>query len=335
MGPRSSRPLGEDPTGNRADRATQPHPVRGARCDWPAWSDLTGAAVDATFSLIPPLYSDHGLSIRVGRNVFINQACTLNDIGGIEIGDDVIIGPRVSLITSGHPLDPGRDAGRSWQHRSSSTQRVARCRCDGLAGRDRRSRLLVAAGAVVTRDVPPERWLRGCLHRSCGRSTQTGTGRHNCLPGGAMNLRGRRPGNVAGKRREQSSDGRQRAHLVGDPARGARIGRSPRTASIAARRRGACWRPRVPIPPAASRSGSTTSAAPAAATRAALTSWSANSGTITSGTPAASVPNVVPDRRGPRRGRLRAGPRPAAPMLRRERSAGPARARRCRTPDRR
>src|SRR3954471_5725470 len=71
-----------------------------------AWSELTGAPVDPTFSLIPPVYSEHGLSIRVGRNVFVNQGCTLNDIGGIEIGDDVLIGPRVSLISSGHPLDP-------------------------------------------------------------------------------------------------------------------------------------------------------------------------------------------------------------------------------------
>jgi acetyltransferase-like isoleucine patch superfamily enzyme len=73
-----------------------------------AWIELTGTAVDERFHLIPPLYSDHGLNIRVGRNVFINQACVLNDIGGIEIGDDVMIGPRVSLLTAGHPLDPGR-----------------------------------------------------------------------------------------------------------------------------------------------------------------------------------------------------------------------------------
>ena len=45
------------------------------------WMELTGAAVDEAFHLIPPLYSDHGLNIRVGRNVFINQACMLNDIG--------------------------------------------------------------------------------------------------------------------------------------------------------------------------------------------------------------------------------------------------------------
>src|SRR3954469_11684053 len=71
-----------------------------------AWAELTETEVDPTFRLVPPLYSDQGVNIRVGRNVFINHNCTLNDIGGIEIGDEVFIGPRVSLITSGHPVDP-------------------------------------------------------------------------------------------------------------------------------------------------------------------------------------------------------------------------------------
>jgi acetyltransferase-like isoleucine patch superfamily enzyme len=67
-----------------------------------AWAELTGQRIDETFHLIPPVYSDHGINIRLGRNVFINQGCRLNDVGGIEIGDDVMLGPSVSLITSGH-----------------------------------------------------------------------------------------------------------------------------------------------------------------------------------------------------------------------------------------
>src|SRR4051794_25685132 len=71
-----------------------------------AWSELTGQPLDATFSLIPPIHVQHGLNTRVGRNVFINQGCTLMDIGGIDIGDDALIGPSVSLISAGHPLEP-------------------------------------------------------------------------------------------------------------------------------------------------------------------------------------------------------------------------------------
>jgi acetyltransferase-like isoleucine patch superfamily enzyme len=120
-----------------------------------AWSELTGTAVDATFSLIPPVYSEHGLSIRVGRNVFINQGCTLNDIGGIEIGDDVLIGPRVSLITSGHPLDPNQRR-RQIVAAPIVIQRNVWLGAGAMVlqgvtvGEDS----VVAAGAVVTRDVP-------------------------------------------------------------------------------------------------------------------------------------------------------------------------------------
>src|SRR6478735_4870202 len=56
-----------------------------------AWAELTNSAIDPTFRLIPPVYSDQGINIRIGRNVFIIHNCTLNDIGGITIGDEVFI----------------------------------------------------------------------------------------------------------------------------------------------------------------------------------------------------------------------------------------------------
>ena len=126
------------------------------------WMELTGAAVDEAFHLIPPLYSDHGLNIRVGRNVFINQACMLNDIGGIEIGDDVMIGPRVSLLTAGHPLDPSR------RRRQIVAAPIAIERnvwlgagATVLQGVTVGSDAVVAAGAIVTRDVPPRTLVAG------------------------------------------------------------------------------------------------------------------------------------------------------------------------------
>ncbi len=126
------------------------------------WIELTGSAVDEAFHLIPPLYCDHGLNIRVGRNVFINQACVLNDIGGIAIADDVMIGPRVSLLTAGHPLDPGR------RRRQIVAAPIAIERnvwlgagATVLQGVSVGSDAVVAAGAVVTRDVPPRTLVAG------------------------------------------------------------------------------------------------------------------------------------------------------------------------------
>jgi acetyltransferase-like isoleucine patch superfamily enzyme len=120
-----------------------------------AWAELTDTEVDPTFRLIPPVYSDHGVNIRVGRSVFINHNCTLNDIGGITIGDEVFIGPRVSLITSGHPIDP------AFRRRQIVAAPIAIERgvwlCTGatvLHGVTVGEDSVVAAGAVVTRDVP-------------------------------------------------------------------------------------------------------------------------------------------------------------------------------------
>jgi acetyltransferase-like isoleucine patch superfamily enzyme len=120
------------------------------------WTELTGQPVDETFNLIPPVYCDHGVNIRVGRNVFINQRCQLNDIGGIEIGDDVMIGPGVSLITSGHPVPPSsrRDG------ITAAPIRIDRNVWIGagamiLQGVTVGENSVIAAGAVVTHDLPP------------------------------------------------------------------------------------------------------------------------------------------------------------------------------------
>lgn len=117
--------------------------------------ELTGNAVGDGFLLIPPFYTTGGTEIRVGRNVFINQNCTFYDLRGLELGDEVMIGPNVSLITSGHPLEPSR--------RRAET--VARPIVIGrnvwvaagaiiLGGVTVGENAVVAAGAVVTRDVP-------------------------------------------------------------------------------------------------------------------------------------------------------------------------------------
>src|SRR5438876_1440708 len=64
------------------------------------FSDLIGKKVDDSFLLIPPFYTTCGVDISIGRNVFVNQNCTFYDLGGLDIADDVMIGPNVSIITS-------------------------------------------------------------------------------------------------------------------------------------------------------------------------------------------------------------------------------------------
>src|ERR1700685_4455280 len=72
------------------------------------FGELIGKKVDESFLVIPPFYTAGGDEIRVGHNVFVNQNCTFYDLGGLDIADDVMIGPNVSIITTGHPLEPSQ-----------------------------------------------------------------------------------------------------------------------------------------------------------------------------------------------------------------------------------
>ncbi len=44
-------------------------------------SELTGREVDKSFRLFPPLYTDFGRNIHIGKNVFINSGCSFQEQG--------------------------------------------------------------------------------------------------------------------------------------------------------------------------------------------------------------------------------------------------------------
>ena len=118
------------------------------------FSRLTGAAVDESFWLLPPFYTDFGKNIRVGRNVFINHACEFMDRGGITIEDDVLIGPKVNLVTISHPLDAAER--RSTYCAPIVVKKGAwlGAAVSVMPGVTIGENAVVAANAVVTRDVP-------------------------------------------------------------------------------------------------------------------------------------------------------------------------------------
>jgi len=126
------------------------------------FGDLIGKKVDDSFLLIPPFYTTGGVDIRVGRNVFVNQNCTFYDLGGLDIADDVMIGPNVSLITSGHPVEPARRRAcviakpivierNVWIAASATI----------IGGVTVGENSVVAAGSVVTGSVPPNTLVGG------------------------------------------------------------------------------------------------------------------------------------------------------------------------------
>jgi acetyltransferase-like isoleucine patch superfamily enzyme len=118
------------------------------------FSRLTGTAVDETFWLLPPFYSDFGKNIRVGRNVFINHACEFMDRGSITFGDDVLIGPRVNLVTINHPLNPTIRRSTYCAPIVIKNGAWLGAGVSVMPGLTIGENAVVAANAVVTRDVP-------------------------------------------------------------------------------------------------------------------------------------------------------------------------------------
>ena len=126
------------------------------------FGELIGTQVDDGFTLIPPFYATGGTGMKLGRNVFVNQNCTFYDLGGLEIGDDVMIGPNVSLITSGHPVEPSRRRDGVIAKPIVIERNVwIGAGATIIGGVTIGENAVVAAAAVVTRDVPPNTLVGG------------------------------------------------------------------------------------------------------------------------------------------------------------------------------
>ncbi|NFE94699.1 sugar O-acetyltransferase [Clostridium botulinum] len=53
----------------------------------------------------PNFRCEFGFNISIGNNFYANFDCVMLDGGGIEIGDNVLFGPRVGIYTSNHAID--------------------------------------------------------------------------------------------------------------------------------------------------------------------------------------------------------------------------------------
>jgi len=126
------------------------------------FSELIGKKVDESFLLIPPFYTAGGNEIRVGHNVFVNQNCTFYDLGGLDIADDVMIGPNVSIITTGHSLEPTQRRTVTIGKPIVIERNVwIAAGATIIGGVTIGENSVVAAGSVVTKDVPPNTLVGG------------------------------------------------------------------------------------------------------------------------------------------------------------------------------
>lgn len=105
-------------------------------------------------TVFTPIYINYGKHINIGKNVFINFDCTFLALGGITIEDDVLIGPKVSLITENHPLNPQERNGLIGKPIHIKKNAWIGASATILPGVTIGENAVIAAGAVVSKDVP-------------------------------------------------------------------------------------------------------------------------------------------------------------------------------------
>lgn len=117
-------------------------------------TQIIGSEVDKSTTVFPPFHTNFGKFIRLGRNVFVNHACSFLDLGGITLEDGVMVGPRVNITSETHPVSvsqrktlvPGAVLIKSgaWIGVGATI----------LPGVTIGENAVLAAGAVVAADVP-------------------------------------------------------------------------------------------------------------------------------------------------------------------------------------
>jgi len=118
------------------------------------WGKISGEPLDASTMIQIPVYVNIGKFTRIGKNVYINHLCSMLDMGTITIGDNVLIGPKVNVLSEEHPVNP--DERKALMVRPVVIKNGAWIGAGAtiLPGVTVGENSIVAAGAVVNKDVP-------------------------------------------------------------------------------------------------------------------------------------------------------------------------------------
>ena len=106
----------------------------------------------------PPFHANWGgKHVRLGNYVYANFNLTLVDDGNIDIGDNVMFAPNVTVITATHPVLPAlREKGLQFNVDVKICNNVwIGAGAIIMPGITVGENSVVGAGSVVTKDVPP------------------------------------------------------------------------------------------------------------------------------------------------------------------------------------
>ena len=112
----------------------------------------------------PPFHCDHGHGVVLGEHVFVNCNCTMLDAGLVRIGAHTKVGPNCQFYTPQHPMD---HVERREPKETAYPITVGEdCWLGGgvivCPGVTIGNRCIIAAGSVVTRDIPDDSLAAGC-----------------------------------------------------------------------------------------------------------------------------------------------------------------------------
>lgn len=124
-------------------------------------NDVTGQKIDASVEIRLPIRSDYGANLKIGKQVFINSGAMFTDLGGIELEDKVLVGPNVTIISVNHPLDPAKRRGVELKSVRIKENAWLGANATILPGVTVEENAVVAAGAVVSKDVPANTVVAG------------------------------------------------------------------------------------------------------------------------------------------------------------------------------
>jgi len=106
----------------------------------------------------PPFFCDYGYNIEVGDDVFFNFNCVILDVVKVSFGDRVFVAPNVQFYPATHPIE-AKTRGEMWEYGIpiSIGDDVwiggSSVICPGVSIGNR---AVIAAGAVVTKNVPED-----------------------------------------------------------------------------------------------------------------------------------------------------------------------------------
>lgn len=132
---------------------------------------LIPSAKGNSLAVFAPFYCEYGVNIHVGKGCFVNYNCTFLDVSPITLKDNVWLGANVTLATPNHPFLPEErlpadypDGHHDLEYSAPITIEENCWICSSATicgGVTVGKNSIVSAGAVVTRDVPPNSIVAG------------------------------------------------------------------------------------------------------------------------------------------------------------------------------